>query len=578
MVGLAFRDVPGVTPISKYWEKLNWRLLVSLALPVMLETLDYTVVASAQPHIASIFDAVNLQSFIGTSYLLSSAAFLPFFVSVANVYGRHLALQFSLFFFLAGSVVSTGAINMPMILAGRGIAGIGAAGLLTIVRTIISDSASPDGSNPQQSILYILYAVAFGIGPVVGSVIVNLNFRWVFVINLPTTALAMLLCYFFLRSQVKDKGLVKPLPLPGNRSETWISKILLLDWIGPFIFFAGSLLILLGLNWGPNDHWKTARVIAYLVLGSISIVGYLLWEYVLQRQQTQPNPHHALPSMVFRAYPMLSLELFKSYDFCVVQYHSFVCGVVMFVIFYFLDIFMIIVFALQPSQAGFQLLFYAPGMAAGLFSAPRILKYFNQPKYLLIPGFSLITIGFGLLIMGMQELNNVLIDVAMALTGLGMGLCATPLIVQGRQCQPGQVALNLTTMLFFRCLGGMLGLAQCFTIMNLKVNDYVAAAISNTSALSASDLTMLTQLFASGDLTSLKILGKLPPAVQLVIRSGFNHAIRWSFISILPWSGVAAGLAVFLSRIQIKFEPSVSVTSSVVEELDNAEDNERRVG
>lgn len=71
-------------------------------------------------------------SYVGTSYLLASTVFLPLFASIADIYGRHFGLQLSLLFFLIGSALSTGAENMPMVLAGRGIAGIGAAGLLTV--------------------------------------------------------------------------------------------------------------------------------------------------------------------------------------------------------------------------------------------------------------------------------------------------------------------------------------------------------------------------------------------------------------------------------------------------------------
>jgi MFS family permease len=66
--------------------------------------------------------------------LLTSTVFLPFFATLADMYGRHAALQVSLVFFLVGSAISTGGQSMPMVLAGRGIAGIGAAGLTTVIR------------------------------------------------------------------------------------------------------------------------------------------------------------------------------------------------------------------------------------------------------------------------------------------------------------------------------------------------------------------------------------------------------------------------------------------------------------
>ena len=58
--------------------------------------------------------------------------FLPLYASLADIYGRHFAIQLSLIIFALGSAISTGAANMAMMLAGRGIAGIGAAGLLTV--------------------------------------------------------------------------------------------------------------------------------------------------------------------------------------------------------------------------------------------------------------------------------------------------------------------------------------------------------------------------------------------------------------------------------------------------------------
>ena len=74
-------------------------------------------------------------SYVGTIYLLTSTVFLPPFASVADIFGRHWALQIGLLFFLVGSAISTGSENMPTMLAGRGVAGIGAAGLLAVSLT-----------------------------------------------------------------------------------------------------------------------------------------------------------------------------------------------------------------------------------------------------------------------------------------------------------------------------------------------------------------------------------------------------------------------------------------------------------
>ena len=90
------------------------------------------VVATAQPEIASYFNRLELQTWIGEVYLLTSTVFLPLYASIADVYGRHFALQSCLLFFLIGSAICTGAMSMPTLLVGRAIAGIGAAGMLTV--------------------------------------------------------------------------------------------------------------------------------------------------------------------------------------------------------------------------------------------------------------------------------------------------------------------------------------------------------------------------------------------------------------------------------------------------------------
>ncbi|KAF9241388.1 MFS general substrate transporter [Melanogaster broomeanus] len=518
------------------------RLLLVLLFPVMLETLDYTVVATAQSRIASVFNALSLQSYIATAYLLASTVFLPFFASIADIYGRHFGLQISLLWFLVGSALSTGAVNMPMVLVGRGIAGVGAAGLLTIVLTLMSDTGSLNANNVQQSGLFILYGTAYTIGPWIGRPSGLLLTS----VGLPCTALAMLLCFTFLRN--KSRAVREGEGLPSNSpADTWISKLVLIDWIGMFLFVAGGILVLLALGWGPDDNWETARVIANVIIGVILIILCLIWEIVLERK------HLRLPCP-----SMIPIEMFTSYDMCVTQYGSFVSGVVMFVMFYFVAIFATIVTGLPPSEAGIQLLYFAPGLVS-YFRCPvftsshfhqggkhRILLTVNySPSILSILGTVIMPVGIGL---SRWLCNGIYRQNFMAMAGVGVGLIVGPLVIQARFTKPNHVAIVNAMLLFFRSLGGTVGLAQCFTVMNAKVKSYILNQI-NTGALSGSDLASLVGLIDSGGLSSVTTLDGLPTAVQTVIREAFQNAVRWSFISLIPWLGVASILSVFLSKI-----------------------------
>ncbi|KAF9237179.1 MFS general substrate transporter [Melanogaster broomeanus] len=537
------KDINAVPQPPGFWKSVDWKLMLALLLPVMLETLDYTVVATAQSRIASVFNALALQSYIGTSYLLSSTVFLPFFASIADIYGRHFGLQMSLLLFLVGSALSTGAVNMPMLLIGRGIAGVGAAGLLTLVRTIMSDARSLNTNNVQQSLLFLLYAVGYSVGPEIGGLLVTVNFRWVFGINLPCTAVAIFLCFIFLRSKPRVPQEGEALP-SSNRANTWISKLVFIDWIGTLLFIAGGILVLLALGWGPNDNWKTPRVIANVIIGTILIILCLVWEIVLERKQLPP----AEKIGVFRARPMVPIEMFTSYDMCVTQYVSFVAGVVMFVMFYFVSIFVTLVAGLPPAEAGIQLLYFAPGLGGGSALSIYMTKSFRQPVYPIVLGSVIMTVGVGLIQMAMQRNMQGEVNGFMAMAGVGVGLTSVSSAVQARFTKPDHVAIVSAMLLFFRTLGGTIGLAQCFTVMNAKVNSYILNQIS-TGALSGSDLATLVGLLDSGGLSSVTTLDGFPTAVQTVIREAFRTGVRWSFISLIPWLGVGFILSVFLSKI-----------------------------
>ncbi len=169
-------STPGPQPTSKPSSSAKWKLLLMAALvvPVFFETLDYTgehyVVgfrelshsmpppscrhctsahccasfpASCQNmalifYVKSVFSRLDLQSYIGTVYLLTSTVFLPLFASLADIWGRHWALQLSLLLFGVGSAISTGAQSMITMLAGRGVAGIGAGGMMAVRKFSIS--------------------------------------------------------------------------------------------------------------------------------------------------------------------------------------------------------------------------------------------------------------------------------------------------------------------------------------------------------------------------------------------------------------------------------------------------------
>ncbi|KAI0699560.1 major facilitator superfamily domain-containing protein [Cytidiella melzeri] len=523
----------------------NLLLMVGLIIPVFLETLDYTVVATAQVHIASIFNRLDLQSYIGTIYLLTSTVFLPPFASIADIFGRHWALQAALVFFAIGSALSTGAQNMPMMLAGRGVAGIGAAGLLAVVRIILTDSRSLDANNWQQTLLFLLYTVGFCIGPFIGGELLTVSFRWIFAINLPCCAAAVVLAFFLLRGRTKSSQPSQKLPTATNQNETFLDKVCRIDWIGALLFMAGGILILLALNWGSTNHWKSAKVIVCFIIGGLAICAFLLWEYHIERTE-----HANMSSKIRLLYtdPMIPLDIFKSRDICIVMYATMISGLVMLVMFYFVAIFFIVVSDLSPTKSGAQLIYFAPGMGGGSLISINLIKWIRQPKYPTVAGALISTVALGLISFGINENNQSLVNGFMALAGVGTGLQVGPLAVQARFSQPAKMNAAVSgLLLFFRALGGTIGLAQCGAVLNGKVSSYIAT-VARSGGLSNADAQAVSLSSAAG-LNSVNGIDNLPADVQQIVRDAFRQGTRYAFISLIPWCAVAFIAVLFMSRI-----------------------------
>ncbi|KAF7363342.1 MFS domain-containing protein [Mycena sanguinolenta] len=470
-------------------------------------------------------------TFKGTAYLLSSTVFLPVFSQLSDIYGRHASLQLAIIIFMIGSAVSTGANNMNTMLGGRGLAGVGAAGLLSCVRTIMADTRSLDDNNWQQTLLFILFAVGFSVGPVIGGYLLQTSFRWIFAINLPPCAVAMVLCFFLLRGKVKGGQVQSDLPSNsslGSGVKARLYNLARMDWLGAILFTASGILILLALNWGSTNEWKSAKVIVSFVVGGVVMIAFVLYQNFLQ---SRVESGAATASHVLKSEPMIPMEVFKSYDHCAVQYGTFVAGMVMLVMFYFIAIFMTIVNQLSASQAGIQLVYFAPGMGGGSFIAIQLIRFLRQPPCSHLPWVHC-----------HGEVNGF-----MAMVGVGVGMEIGPLAIQARFTLPeDKIAVVTGLNLFFRSLGGTIGLAQCAAVLSSKVTSFLVSA-AESGAIPPQYLSSLSN--ANTNLNSITSIDQLPDDIQALVRSAFRDGSRWAIISLIPWCALVTFLSLGLSKI-----------------------------
>lgn len=80
-------------------------------------------------------------NWVVAAYTLTFTTFVPASGQLADIYGRHFALQFEMFWIVVGSVLCAAAQTWSMLLVGRALQGLGAAGIMSLSRIILSDGA-----------------------------------------------------------------------------------------------------------------------------------------------------------------------------------------------------------------------------------------------------------------------------------------------------------------------------------------------------------------------------------------------------------------------------------------------------
>lgn len=104
-------------------------ILAGVLLSLFLAALDQTIeLFTALPAIVADFNAIDLVSWVSTSYLLASTAMVPVYGKLSDLYGRKVILL-GIVVFLIGSALCGLAMSMMQLIFFRVIQGIGAAAL-----------------------------------------------------------------------------------------------------------------------------------------------------------------------------------------------------------------------------------------------------------------------------------------------------------------------------------------------------------------------------------------------------------------------------------------------------------------
>ncbi len=289
--GLLGAKSPGVARIEAVSSQLTTVDCVVLFFGVFLIAyaygLDGTVRYTYQATATSSYALHSLLATINVLRSVIAAAAQPTAAKVADVFGRLELVAVSVFFYTIGTIVEACANGVKSFCAGAVLYQVGYTCVILLVEVIIADVTS------MRSRVFFSYipATPFIIntwvsGDITQAVLDRTTWRWgigMWCIIYPVLALPLMITLSITGRRARKTGVLdkysSPFQMLGAKRLT-VELFWALDVIGIILLIAFFALILvpLTLAGGATEKWKTARIIAPLVVGFLCIPVFIVWE------------------------------------------------------------------------------------------------------------------------------------------------------------------------------------------------------------------------------------------------------------------------------------------------------------
>ncbi|MBO0770039.1 MAG: MFS transporter [Actinobacteria bacterium] len=178
-------------------------VLIALMVAMALSAMDNTIVSTAIVQLVGDLGGFSLFSWVFSGYLLTQTVSIPVYGKLADLWGRKPVLIAGALIFLAGSALCASAWSMVSLICFRGLQGLGAGAIMATVNTLAGDLYELEERGRVQGWLSSVWGISAVFGPTLGGSLAQyVSWRWIFLINLPLGAVAVVLVGRFLHEQV----------------------------------------------------------------------------------------------------------------------------------------------------------------------------------------------------------------------------------------------------------------------------------------------------------------------------------------------------------------------------------------
>ena len=175
-------------------------LIAAIMLAMIMQVLDTTIANVALPHMRAALSASQEEvSWVLTSYIVAAAIATPLSGWLSDRLGRRNLLLIGVSGFTAASLLCGLATSLPQMVLFRVAQGIFGATLAPLAQAIMLDVTPREKMGQSMAIFGLGVMVAPIIGPTLGGILTeNLDWRWVFLVNLPLGIIAFAALWIYM--------------------------------------------------------------------------------------------------------------------------------------------------------------------------------------------------------------------------------------------------------------------------------------------------------------------------------------------------------------------------------------------
>jgi EmrB/QacA subfamily drug resistance transporter len=416
------------------------RRLVTAAcmMAIFMAAVEVTIVATAMPTIVADLGGARFFSWVFATYLLAQAVSTPIYGRLADIYGRKPVFVAGASLFLVGSAACGFTWSMASLVVFRIIQGLGAGCIQSVATTIVGDIYAASDRARVQGWLSGVWALAAIIGPILGAFIVEqLNWSFVFWINLPIGAVTIALLGVFLNEKL-------------HRREHQID-------------YLGSLLLMLGLGAIMTvvvQAQSLSPLVAAMLMGAGA--GALAWLVVHERRTQEP---------------VVPVALLRNPVIAIGNFGSLIIGALLLCVVGFLPTYVQAVMGRGAAVTGLVVMVLSIAWSSGSIVAGRTLAKISYRSTGTAGALALIA-GAALLITLDPHDGLPAMTVGALLIGIGMGVCNIVflLVVQG-SVGWSERGIATASSLFTRTIGQTIGAGLAGAILNFGLSRHAPESV-----------------------------------------------------------------------------------------------------